>query len=303
LSVSGLSNSQNTLFELSSSQSAYSPARVAVLPVPYDGTATYRKGSRAGPAAILEASQQVEDFDQDTGVLLSDIGIHLLNPVEPEADPVLMADTVSVAASRIINDGKFLVTLGGDHAVATAGCCKAVKQRWNDVAAVVVDAHLDLRDEYQGSRFNHACTSRRLLDLDIPVLHLGVRSWSLEEEIFVRENSFSPITAEDIRSGKIGPAKITKRLPEQVYLSIDLDGLDPCVVPSVGTPEPGGLTWSFMVDFLAMLFEEKQVVAADIVELAPIHGDIRGDFTAARLLAKLLSFKFRQLSRFPSLGD
>jgi len=289
------------LFDLTPEQAAYESARVAVLPVPYDGTATYRKGSALGPEALIEASCQVETFDEDTGASLEPIGIHLLRAVEEGGDPADVVERVAAATQRVLSDGKFPVGLGGDHTAVTAGMVRAViESGQKPLSALVIDAHLDLRESYEGSRFNHACNTRRLLDLGAEVLTVGARSWSAEEERVRQEHGLDPVQARWINEGEVTAEAIVERLGETVYLSIDLDGLDPAVVPAVGTPEPGGLSWQFVVDLIAVLCAQRTVIAADIVELCPLPGDIRGDFAAARLLAKLLSHRLGHAS--PRVG-
>jgi len=282
-----------SIFDLPPEQSSYDYARVAVLPVPYDGTASYRRGSARGPAALVEASRQVETFDEDTGHRLEEIGIHLLRPVEQGGDPAGVADRVAAATARVLGDGRFPVALGGDHTAVTAGAVRAfVEADHRPLGVLIIDAHLDLRDEYEGSPFSHACNARRLLDLGVEVLIVGARSWSAGEEAFRAARGIEPVRADAVARGEVSPAEIVERLPDSVYLSIDLDGLDPSVMPAVGTPEPGGLSWHFTLDLLAALCERRELVGADIVELCPLAGDVRGDFAAARLLAKLLCRRF-----------
>jgi len=280
----------DTLFDLSPEQANYETARVAVLPVPYDGTASYRAGSRHGPAALIAASAQVETYDEDTDTRLEPIGIHLHPPVEVADDPAVVVERVAAATGRLLADGKFPVGLGGDHTAVTTGMVRALRARDDatPLGVLIVDAHLDLRDEYQGSRFSHACNARRCLELGAEVLTVGARSWSAGEEAFRQEQGLAPVRAAEVASGAVTAAEIVERLPERVHLSLDLDGLDPAVVPAVGTPEPGGLTWHFTLALLGELCARRTVASADLVELCPLPGDIRGDFAAARLLAKLL---------------
>lgn len=285
-----------TLFDLPPEHSAYESARVAVLPVPYDGTASYRKGSALGPAALVEASCQVETYDQDTDLSLEEIGIHLLRPVEQGGPPEGVVDRVAAATARVLADGKFPVGLGGDHTAVTTGAVRAVLEAGHrPLAVLVIDAHLDLRDEYEGSRYSHACNTRRLVDLGAEVLVVGARSWSVGEQAILGTCGAEAVWATHLVRGRVSTDDVVNHLlppAEEVYLSIDLDGLDPSVMPAVGTPEPGGLGWHFTLDLIAELCRERTVVGADIVELCPIAGDVRGDFAAARLLAKLLCRRF-----------
>jgi agmatinase len=267
-------------------------ARVHVLPVPYEATVSYGKGARGGPRAIILASQQVELYDPefDSEPALS-YGIHTL-PSVGEAN----IGELAAAAESILREGNLLLSLGGEHSITPAlvrGVCRAVGK---PLTVVQIDAHADLRNEYGGTPQSHACAMRRSLEeTGGRLLALGIRSFSMEEACFIRENSgrVTVWTAEEIE--RMGAHRLISGLKRAlkgsaVYLTIDVDGLDPSVIPATGTPEPGGLSWQRTCEIVKTVAETSRVVALDCVELAPREGLHMAEFTAAKLLYKALSW-------------
>lgn len=269
-------------------------ARAVVLPVPMELGVSYGGGTGRGPRAILEASEQLEFFDEETHHPYWEPGaLHTLGFIEIPDDPVAAVESIAAAAAGPVAAGQFLLTIGGEHTI-TAGALRGVTTTRGEVGVVVFDAHLDLRDEYDGSRWSHACVMRRVLEEQFPespapVRWCGTRAYSEEEARYAAEKHLTIIPAHEISpSDDSWIDACIAELPEHVYLSIDVDGLDPAVMPGTGTPEPGGLSYRQLIALIRRLARERTIVAADIVELAPIPSQHVSEFTAARVAAKLL---------------
>lgn len=269
--------------------SEYESSKAAVLPIPYDGTVSYGAGTRNGPEAIIAASAQVETYDHDFKIEPCRIGIATLEGIGPEASgPETMMDAIEKVAERILGDGKFLLSLGGEHSVSYP-LVKAHKEKFPDISVLHIDAHSDLRDTYQGSRYSHACVMSRISEL-CDFVSIGVRSFCDSESERRALQNGRIISSNDYDKNSI--SNILSMLSSDVYITFDLDGLDPSVMPAVGTPEPGGFLWNEVIVLLMAVGREKRIVGADVVELAPIPGLIYPDFTAARLAYKLISVAF-----------
>lgn len=280
----------NNFLGLDSEHSSYAAARYAVLPIPYDATASYRPGARDGPAAILTASQQVELFDEELGGEFYACGIATMDALAPNmAGPAAMHETVFAAARRVIRDGKFLIGLGGEHGI-TSALVRAVMTRHKKLSVLQIDAHADLRNEYQKTPYSHASVMRRVLDLGATIIPVGVRSYSAEEHRFMKRSKIAPITARDCFMSEDWLDRVLDRLGDKVYVTIDVDGFDPALAPGTGTPEPGGLDWYQVTSLLRLVAAEKTVVGADLVEVMPISGQVVTEFLAARLIYKLICF-------------
>lgn len=266
-------------------------AKVVILPLPYDRTGSYRGGASRGPKAIFDASQELELYDEETDLTPADIGIFTLSPPELPAAPELMIDRVYSIIKGLIEKDKFVVSIGGDHTV-TIGAAKVYKELYPDIDFFVLDAHSDLRDEYAGSRFSHACMSRRLLEMG-RVKIVGVRSISKEEVDYLRVASPSCeiVYMKDIIVKERWMDDVIRGLSDNIYLSIDLDVIDSGVMPSVQTPQPGGFSWYGILGFLKTLIREKNVLGFDVVELSPIQGNPAPDFLAAKLVYKMIGYK------------
>jgi len=269
--------------------SALENAEVVIIPVPYDRTSTWMKGADNGPAAIIEASANMELYDIETDSEVHQKGIFTDKPIECEGPPEKMIDAVAAKVTHYIEEGKFIVVIGGEHSVSI-GSIKAQAENNKNFTVLQLDAHLDLRDEYNSSRYNHACVMARVREL-AAIVQVGIRSMdSCEKEFMKAENVFF---AEDIHKDRRWFTKAISRLTEKVYITIDLDVLDPSIMPSTGTPEPGGLFWYDCLAFLKKVFDERNVVGFDIMELCPNDNNKAPDFLAAKLIYKLLSYKFR----------
>jgi agmatinase len=266
-------------------------AKVIIIPVPYDGTATYLSGTRHGPAAILRASQELELFDEQTGLEVYRVGIATLEEIEVDvSSPRAMVARVQSIGEKALDAGLFPLMLGGEH-LLSLGMIRAVAGRVVDLSILQLDAHADLRKTYQGTEYSNACVMR-LASRYGPLVPVGVRSLSAEEDLWARNQQLPIFYAADIRKRSTWQEEIIAHLSPKVYVTIDLDVFDPGVMPSVGTPEPGGLHWYEVLDLLRLVSRQRQIVGADMMELCPQPGNIAPDFFAAKLVYKLLSYIF-----------
>jgi agmatinase len=266
--------------------SALERSRAVILPVPYDFTTSYQGGARLGPRAILTASQNMELWDEEIGPVYRS-GIHTLPEVEPTAEgPGAMVARVERAVGWILDQGKLPVMLGGEHSI-TAGAVRAAVKRHPGVSVLQIDAHADMRDTYLDSPDSHACVMRRVREL-APAASVGIRSMS-EEEAEHLERHPQPIwSVRRFRALAGRHEDILSALTGEVYVTFDLDGLDPALVPATGTPEPGGLDWYEAVDLLREVSSRARIIGCDVVELAPGAGQVASDFLAARLVYRLI---------------
>ena len=260
-----------------------------ILPVPYEQTTTFKAGTREGPQAIINASQEVETFDEESKEEPFKAGIHTLEEVEiTRRGPEKMAERVCQIAKELIDMNKRVVLLGGEH-TTSIGMVKALREVYEKLSVLQLDAHADLRDAYQESKYSHACTMRRISEI-APFVGVGIRNLSLEEQEFVEKKKIDLFFAKDLTENAGWADQVLSRLSENVYLTMDLDFLDPSIMPAVGTPEPGGLLWNQTLDFLKKVAEGKNIVGFDCVELCPIPGLVAPDFLAARLVYKIIGY-------------
>ena len=266
--------------------SDFGRARTVVLPAPYDFSTTYQSGTRLGPRAILDASRNMELWDEEVGATYRS-GIHTLAELEPTArGPEAMAERVEQAMSWIFGHDKLPVLLGGEHSL-TAGAVRAAKQRFRNLSVLQLDAHGDMRDRYLDSPYSHACVMRRVREL-CPAASVGIRSLSEEEADHLERHPVPMWSVRQLRAlgGDFRP--VLEVLTDEVYVSFDVDALDPSIMPATGTPEPGGLDWYEAVDLLKAVAGRARIVGFDVVELAPIAGQVASDFLAARLTYRLI---------------
>ncbi len=278
---------------LDESAATYHSARYAVLPIPYEATTSFGGGTRLGPRAIITASQQVELYDETLGYSAADVPIATLDPLAPDTrGPESMHQRVYERAREIVADGKFLIGLGGEHSI-TSGLVRAVKMRHEDLSVLQIDAHADLRDSYQGSPWSHASVMRRITDLDIPHVGVGIRNYSAEEACFIGESNIPILSARTCRDEPDWIAHALASLTDHVYITIDIDGFDPAFAPATGTPEPGGLDWYGVTDLLTAVAQQRNIVAFDIVEVAPQPPNTVTEFLAAKLAYRLIGLTCR----------
>jgi len=270
--------------------SALKNAKVVIIPVPYDATSTWIKGADKGPEAIIQASANMELYDIETDSEVYQKGIFTDKPIKELSSPGKMVNAVEQRVRRHIEKDKFTVIIGGEHSVSI-GSAMAYARKYPGLTVLQLDAHSDLRDRYNGSKYNHACAMARIKE-SAAIVQVGIRSMdSSEKNSFDRNSIFF---AEDIYNNKDWIEKVVSGLSDKVYITIDLDVFDPSIMPSTGTPEPGGLFWYDVLALLRMVSVSKNIVGFDVVELCPNENNKAPDFLAAKLIYKLLSYKFRK---------
>lgn len=266
----------------------YRTSKITILPVPFDKTSSWMKGSAKGPGSIISASKNMELYDIETGSEVYRNGIHTARETSGGTTKN-MVDNVRSRVRKCLHDEKFVVVLGGEHTVSL-GSIMAHNESFKNMSILHLDAHSDMRDSFEGNRYSHACVMARVKDFNDNIISVGIRSMDSSELKNVnRENIFY---ASDIQKSKTWIKKICGKLHRNVYITVDLDVFDPSVMPSTGTPEPGGLGWYDVIDLLERVSESKTIVGFDVVELCPSKNPAP-DFLAAKLIYKLLSFKFR----------
>jgi len=265
-------------------------AEIVVMPIPYDGTSTWIKGADKGPAAILEASANMELYDIETDSEVYKMGIHTTKAVTEKSSPEKMTETVYKNALKYVADDKFLVSIGGEHSVSV-GAIQAYAETYEKLTVLQFDAHSDMRPEYEGSRYNHACAMSRAVEF-CPLVQVGIRSMDVEEKKYITKSRV--FFAEERMKDPAWMDKAVKLLSENVYITIDLDVFDPSIMPSTGTPEPGGLYWYEVLEVIRKVNKKCTIVGFDVVELCPNKIDKAPDFLASKLIYKILSYKFNK---------
>lgn len=260
--------------------------RFHVIPVPFERSVSYGQGTARGPAAILKASYQLEAFDGRR--CPCDQGIWTSAPVACGGEVTAVLARIEAAVGTALDLGAIPVVLGGEHTV-TFGAVRAVAAARRSIGVIQFDAHADLRETYEGTPYSHACVMRRVFELGVPLLQLGVRALSAAEAGFRKSAGIPHFDAEALAQVRPPPARLLPRaFPRDVYVTFDVDALDPGIMPATGTPEPGGLQWWQTMDLLRRVTEGRRVVGFDVVELAPVRGMHGPDFTAARLAYNLM---------------
>ena len=268
-------------------QAALDTAAAVVIPVPIDSTTSFRSGARYGPAAIIAASAALEDYDLELDIDVAELGIHTAAPLEPHVgDPESMVERVRIAVAYYAALGKLTAVIGGDHSAAI-GSALAHRERHPGLSVLYIDAHADLRDAYQGTGWGHGSAARRIAE-HCPVTLAGVRTLAMEERDYITAAgipvTYWPPDAPDYIAGVI------RTLGEPVYISVDLDALDPSEMAAVGTPEPGGMRWLELLALLRAVAEQRRIVGFDICELAPNEGPAVNAYTAAKLAYKMIGY-------------
>ena len=263
-------------------------SQAVLIPVPYDSTTSFRSGSRDGPEAMITASYGLEDYDFEMGLDVSEIGIHTTGAIEPHmAGPGPMTERIRGVVGEYLADGKTVGLLGGEHSI-TIGSVQAHKDANPNLSVLYLDAHADMRNEYMGTQFGHASGARRIYE-SCPIALVGVRSMCLEEHDFIRDNKI-PVWYWDPKSYDSSPESIIDSLSDTVYVSVDLDVLDPALMSAVGTPEPGGMFWHQLVSLIGKVAESRRIVGFDVCELSPAAGPPACSYTAAKLVYKLVAY-------------
>jgi agmatinase len=269
---------------------AWEGARIAILPFPYEGGVSYGGGASAAPDAVIEASRYLELYDEVLGIEPFRAGISTVEPPPIPAGGEKAVRCVYDFTRRVLEQGKFVILLGGDHSISS-GYFRALEEKiCSPVGVIQIDAHADLRDSYGGSRFSHACVMARIREITRNTLQLGIRSMSAKEAERVSTEGLSLITMHEYRKGGIDLKRSLQDLPPRVFLTFDVDAFDWSVISSTGTPEPGGFFWDEAIELLEMIFSEKEVVGFDVVELSHVKGDRNSPFAVAKLIYKMIAF-------------
>ncbi len=276
--------------------SSYEKSKIVILSAPLEKTVSYGKGTANGPKEILKASHYVEFYDEELDrEFVFEKGIATLPELKLKDLSVKKGiDKIYKNVKRLIEDDKFVVTLGGEHSLSSAPV-KAHFEAYENLSVLQIDAHSDLRDTYEGSKYSHASVMARVAEFTKDIVQVGIRAQCIEESKFIKDNGIKTFYARDIRNGKNGEdwiKKVVGSLKENVYVTFDVDGLDPSVITATGTPEPGGLFWDETMNLFRKIGEEKNIVGFDVVELAPSKYHESSNFTTAKLVYKLLNYSF-----------
>ena len=263
-------------------------SKVVLIPVPFDGTSTWQKGADKGAEAFLKASENMELYDIETNSEVYKEGIYLADAVTENSSPEAMVEAVHEVTKRFINKNKFVTLFGGEHSISI-GSIKAFNEYYNNLTVLHIDAHADLRKEYNGSSCNHACAVYEA-NQNTNLVQVGIRSMDVSETRVMNKDKV--FFAHKMATNEYWMDDVIDQLTGNVFITFDLDALDPSIMPSTGTPEPGGLFWYETLEFLQKVFKAKNVVGFDIVELCPNPSEKSSDFLAAKLYYKMLSYKF-----------
>ena len=263
-------------------------SKIVLIPVPYDGTSTWQKGADKGPEAFLNASENMELYDIETESEVYKQGIHLAEAITENSSPEAMVDEVHEVTKKFIKKNKFVTLVGGEHSISI-GAIRAFNETFDNLTVLQIDAHADLRKEYQGSKCNHACAVYEASQ-NTNLIQVGIRSMDIIETTVM--DTDKTYFAHEMATDEYWMDSAIDQMTDNVFITFDLDAFDPSILPSTGTPEPGGLLWYETLEFLRKVFEEKNVVGFDIMELCPNEKEKSSDFYAAKLYYKMLSYKF-----------
>lgn len=263
-----------------------------VFPVPYEVTTSYRKGTKFGPKAFLDASQQLETWDEEVDLDTWELGIHTLPYFVPEPTPEASMKKLAQAVRDVVPFGKPLFTIGGEHTL-TGAIVPVFADRYKDLSVLHIDAHADLRDEYEGTPLSHACALNPVAKI-CPLVQVGIRSVGPEERKYVNAGNVTTFFAHATRDMATLIPQVLAKLTKTVYITIDLDGFDPSVFPGVGTPQPGGLGWYEGLDLLRSVIRSRKVVGVDLMELCPLPDAPISEFNAAKLAYRLMGYIARR---------
>jgi len=292
----GILSKSNNFLGIGSKHSSYPHSQIVIVSAPLEKTVSYGKGTAAAPKAILKASHYVEFYDEETKrELCFEKGICTLASLN--FNKIRVDESLNKTyklVKEILEDNKFVVTLGGEHTVSYAPV-KVHLEKYPRLSVLQIDAHSDLRDTYEGTKYSHACVMARVAEHTKNIVQVGIRAQAAEEAEFIKKNKINTFYARDIRQNKLGrdwKKKVLSKLNKNVYITFDVDGLDPSVIPATGTPEPGGLMWDETMDLLKLVGKERNIVGFDVVELAPNKHHTASDFITAKLVYKILNYAF-----------
>ncbi|MBI2208915.1 agmatinase [Candidatus Woesearchaeota archaeon] len=281
----------DNFFGLVDPLSNYESSKAVILQVPYEKTTTFMRGTKNGPKAILKSSVEVQPYDEEMEKNICEAGICTLKPLKAGEEPEEMMENICNKIKKLAHDSKFPVIVGGEHSI-TPACIKAFSDKYDNLSVLQIDAHTDLADEWDGTKYSHACALRRCFEITRKIIPVGIRSTTMEEVEFAAQNGIKIFWAKDVYDNDEWHDDAIARLSDDVYITIDLDGFDPSIMPSVGTPEPGGMQYYPTLRFLKKVFNKRNVIGFDVVELCPNEKEASSDFTAAKLIYKLIGYKF-----------
>ena len=280
-----------TFCSLDQTEESFARAKAVVLPIPFERTTSFVSGTKTGPREIIAASSQVELYDEELGCEISDVGIHTMPAMElPYASTEEAFAEIRRTASWLAGAGKFFIALGGEHAL-TAPLVAGVAEQHAGLSVLHIDAHADLRESYLGDPHSHASAMRRVLE-HAPAVQVAIRNLSAPEAQAIPSLNTTVFYDWNMRDDPAWMEEAVEKLSPNVYVTIDCDGIDPAIMPAVGTPEPGGLSWRELLTLLKLVMTRRTVVACDVVELCPLPGVVAPNFLAARLVYKLVGYRF-----------
>ena len=291
-----MSESENLPFNfggLSNERAGFQDARVLIWPVPFEKTVSYGVGTRNGPHAIIDASRNMELFDEEIGGDTSAIGIHTLDAADADKEPDEMMQHLYEETRRLLDSDKFICMLGGEHSISSP-VIRAHHEKYPNLSVLQIDAHADLRDEYDGTKFSHASVMRRVLEF-CPAVQVGIRSLSAEEAKAIPSLPTKVFFAKDIVGHTKWIEEAVAALDSDVYLTIDVDGFDPSLIPTTGTPEPGGLLWYDVLSLIKTTAQKRRIIGMDVTELSTSPGNNSPSFLTAKLIYKSLGYIFSGL--------
>jgi agmatinase len=266
-----------------------SDAKTVIIPIPFEFSTSYGKGTSLGPEKIIEASTYLEFYDEELSCETWKSGIFTAPALDVQDEPILCLQRIKEIITSYLNEQTFIVAIGGEHSL-TAAVHEAFISKYPDLSVLQLDAHSDLRDSYEGSEYSHACVMRRIFERNKNIVGVGIRSQCIEEKEFISDNTIPILYAHEIQDRDI-PLSLIEKLKKDVFITVDADFFDPAIMPAVGTPEPGGFFWYETVAFLKKIFEKKNVVGMDVVEFSPIENLIHPQFLLAKFIYKMIGYK------------
>lgn len=273
-------------------------SEIVVLPVPLEKTVSYGTGTAEGPGSILEASHFVEFYDEEMKKeICFEKGICTLSPMRlKNLSHKNALEKIYERTKSLLDANKFIVILGGEHSLSSAPV-RAFNEKYDHLSILQIDAHSDLRDSYEGSKYSHASVMRRIFEINPNIVQVGIRAQAIEEAEFIKQNNINTYFARDIRTVKFSTnwqSKVVEDLSENVFITFDVDGFDPSIIPATGTPEPGGLMWDEIMNLLKLVGQKKKIVGFDVVELAPSKFHPASSFSAAKLVYRIINYAFQR---------
>lgn len=284
----------NNFLGLEVEHSRYDTSRVVIIPAGFEASTSYQQGTSHGPRAIIKASQQVELYDIEMKTHFHTVGVHTLESLEFNKTPAPKAcERVHEKTKNILKDNKWPILLGGEHTISY-GLFLALFEKYPNLSIFHIDAHTDMREAYEGNPYSHASILYLMRKKCPKTVSIGIRSMCEEEALYVKKNKVSVYYDYQCRNKSFDPKELFSHLTDQIYLTIDVDGFSPSLVPSTGTPEPGGLEFYQSLDILKRLFKQKEIVGMDVVEHMPIPNVLHGDFSVAKIIYKCIGYKYFQ---------